>query len=169
MNKINWINGQSGGTPLSAENLNLMQNNIEDAIPDVKTEESVSNEDTYACSYINDKLSTINNSLNISKNNIFTANSGFTIVNQYIYKQGKHYFGDLIVKKNSGNFSADGTQLGTLNVTPTWNINSGCYVSNDEWKVTGVGYLYINKTNKIVNVSASNVNYAKIHIDFMAE
>lgn len=32
MEKINWINGQAGGTPLSAENLNLMQDNIENAI-----------------------------------------------------------------------------------------------------------------------------------------
>ena len=35
MNKINWINGQAGGTPLSAENLNQMQNNIEEAIDEV--------------------------------------------------------------------------------------------------------------------------------------
>lgn len=35
MDKINWINGQAGGTPLSAENLNLMQDNIEDAIDNV--------------------------------------------------------------------------------------------------------------------------------------
>lgn len=32
MDKINWINGQAGGTPLSAENLNLMEDNIETAI-----------------------------------------------------------------------------------------------------------------------------------------
>ena len=32
MEKINWINGQAGGTPLSAENLNQMQDNIEKAI-----------------------------------------------------------------------------------------------------------------------------------------
>jgi len=32
MQKINWINGQAGGTPLSAENLNLMQTYIEEAI-----------------------------------------------------------------------------------------------------------------------------------------
>ena len=31
MTKINWINGQAGGTPLSAENLNQMQDNIEEA------------------------------------------------------------------------------------------------------------------------------------------
>lgn len=35
MDKINWINGQAGGTPLSAENLNLMQDNAEDAIDEV--------------------------------------------------------------------------------------------------------------------------------------
>lgn len=37
MDKINWINGQAGGTPLSAENLNLMQENIENAINAVQT------------------------------------------------------------------------------------------------------------------------------------
>ena len=37
MEKINWINGQSGGTPLSAENLNLMQDNAENAINEVAT------------------------------------------------------------------------------------------------------------------------------------
>lgn len=36
MDKINWINGQAGGTPLSAENLNLMEDNIEDAIEQVQ-------------------------------------------------------------------------------------------------------------------------------------
>lgn len=35
MNKINWINGQAGGTPLSAENLNQMQDNMENAIGEV--------------------------------------------------------------------------------------------------------------------------------------
>lgn len=35
MEKINWINGQAGGTPLSAENLNQMQDNIENAIGEV--------------------------------------------------------------------------------------------------------------------------------------
>lgn len=37
MDKITWINGQAGGTPLSAENLNQMEDNIETAINDVQT------------------------------------------------------------------------------------------------------------------------------------
>lgn len=43
MEKINWINGQAGGTPLSAENLNQMQDNIEEAINEVdeKMQETV--------------------------------------------------------------------------------------------------------------------------------
>lgn len=35
MQKIDWINGQAGGTPLSAENLNLMQTYIENAINNI--------------------------------------------------------------------------------------------------------------------------------------
>ncbi len=36
MNKINWINGQAGNTPLSAENLNLMQSYVEDEFSSFK-------------------------------------------------------------------------------------------------------------------------------------
>lgn len=53
MEKINWINGQSGGTPLSAENLNLMQDNAENAIDEVATtleqlKTDVENKHTYS-------------------------------------------------------------------------------------------------------------------------
>lgn len=53
MEKINWINGQSGGTPISAENLNLMQDNAENAINEVATnleqlKTDVENKHTYA-------------------------------------------------------------------------------------------------------------------------
>ena len=53
MEKINWINGQSGGTPLSAENLNLMQDNAENAINEVATnieqlKTDVENKHTYS-------------------------------------------------------------------------------------------------------------------------
>lgn len=35
MEKINWVNGQAGGTPLSAENMNQMQDYIEEAINNI--------------------------------------------------------------------------------------------------------------------------------------
>lgn len=50
MEKINWQNGESGGTPLSAENLNLMQDNIENAI-----EEKQVNIDEQ-CGLLNEKI-----------------------------------------------------------------------------------------------------------------
>ena len=43
MKKINWINGQAGGTPLSAENLNLLQDNIEEAIEEGEQNELIIN------------------------------------------------------------------------------------------------------------------------------
>ena len=74
MQKINWQNGTlvspakveiggviynvtpeqlSGNTPLSAENLNQMQDNIEAAIPVPKTSRDTSSTDAYSCSYVN--------------------------------------------------------------------------------------------------------------------
>lgn len=52
MNKINWINGQAGGTPLSAENLNQMQDNIEDAIDDVDEKFNYSTEEKVVGTWI---------------------------------------------------------------------------------------------------------------------
>lgn len=55
MNKINWINGQAGGTPLSAENLNQMQDNIEDAIDDVDEKFNYSTEEKVVGTWIDGK------------------------------------------------------------------------------------------------------------------
>lgn len=55
MNKINWINGQAGGTPLSAENLNQMQDNIEDAIGDVNEKLNYSTEEKVIGTWIDGK------------------------------------------------------------------------------------------------------------------
>ena len=52
MNKINWINGQAGGTPLSAENLNQMQDNIEEAINDVDKKLNYSTEEKVVGTWI---------------------------------------------------------------------------------------------------------------------
>lgn len=63
MEKINWINGQAGGTPLSAENLNQMQDNIENAInesiktkiitgQEAETNEFIDEKKVYTRSYI---------------------------------------------------------------------------------------------------------------------
>lgn len=55
MEKINWINGQAGGTPLSAENLNQMQDNIEDAIGDVNEKLNYSTNEKVVGTWIDGK------------------------------------------------------------------------------------------------------------------
>ncbi|MBQ3415934.1 MAG: hypothetical protein IJH39_11515 [Clostridia bacterium] len=55
MEKINWINGQAGGTPLSAENLNQMQDNIEEAIDEVDDKLNYSTTETCVREWIDGK------------------------------------------------------------------------------------------------------------------
>lgn len=55
MNKINWINGQAGGTPLSAENLNQMQDNAEEAIDEVDEKLNYSTEEKVVGTWIDGK------------------------------------------------------------------------------------------------------------------
>lgn len=54
MEKINWINGQAGGTPLSAENLNQMQDNIEEAINE--NIEAISHRQNIITAYLSSQL-----------------------------------------------------------------------------------------------------------------
>lgn len=51
MEKINFKNkGETGAIPINADNLNLMQNNVENSFKSSKT---TSDTDTYNCNYIN--------------------------------------------------------------------------------------------------------------------
>lgn len=59
MERINFRNkGESGAIPLSAENLNLMQTNVENSFKSSKT---TSDTDTYNCNYINNIVESGNN------------------------------------------------------------------------------------------------------------
>ena len=51
MEKINFKNkGETGAIPINADNLNLMQTNVENSFKSIKT---ISDTDTYNCNYIN--------------------------------------------------------------------------------------------------------------------
>lgn len=61
MEKINFKNkGEDGAIPINADNLNLMQNNIENDINankiKINPSEKESSSEVYSCSYINDKV-----------------------------------------------------------------------------------------------------------------
>lgn len=75
MEKINWINGQSGGTPLSAENLNLMQDNAENAINEVAT--------------TLEQLKTYVHEIEVLSATDFFESQNVTVTDCYIYKIGR--------------------------------------------------------------------------------
>lgn len=60
MEKINFKNkGEPGAIPANADNLNLMQNNIENSF---KSNKTTSDKDTYNCNYINGIIESESNS-----------------------------------------------------------------------------------------------------------
>ena len=102
---------------------------------------------------------------------IATAKSGYTILDQVIYKQGKHYFGNLIVKKDSGEFNETQENVALLSFTVNKQQNSGCFLSGSQWNANVVGYLYIGGNQILVaNYTGSHDNIiAKIPIDVVAQ
>lgn len=105
--------------------------------------------------------------LEIQRVTIATARSGYTILDQVIYKQGKHYFGNLIVQKNSGVFDGNQEDVVSLSITVNAQCNSGCFLSGSMWSTHTVGYLYISGTSVLVsdNQQTGLMNIAKIPID----
>lgn len=66
MEKIDFKNkGETGATPVNADNLNLLQDNVEDSINDskiqLKSTKTESNEAGYNCNYINSLTEEIRN------------------------------------------------------------------------------------------------------------
>lgn len=100
---------------------------------------------------------------------VLTMRSGYTLVQGKLYRQGKRYFGDLVVKKNSGSFSNESDEIvADLSVTPIHDINSFCVGADSQWSAQAVGYLYYGSTVHICMV-ATGKNYAKFHLDFPVE
>lgn len=111
------------------------------------------------------------NDFEIQRVTIATAKSGYTILDQVIYKQGKHYFGTLIVKKNSGVFNTTQEDVASLSITIENQINSGCFLSGSLWSTHTVGYLYIfNNGILVADFRQTNtMMIAKIPIDVVAK
>lgn len=105
-------------------------------------------------------------SINDITDEFITLNSGFSLVDSKVYKQGKHIFGNIIIYYPSG-YVQDGLEnAGTLKYRPTMAVNNGCFVSASEWSVDGYGYLYMD-TSLSVKVSVSGMTYAKINVDYV--
>lgn len=128
----------------------------------VNNNKTESTEDTYSCDYIN-------SSLEIEQaNDLLIVQNGYSFLDINIFKQGKHYFGDVVVKKNSGNFTNIQELVAKLSRTVKGVYNSGCFLTSNQYSVHDVGYCYIGGTNfYVADHKEKGYNYAKIHIDLV--
>lgn len=106
-----------------------------------------------------------------------TVATGFTKSGTtHIYKQGKHIFGTLIFKKDSGSYpTSGGDTVGSMgDYAPVAQWLGGGFFSDDVWKVQSCGYAFIQAANGqsdagniIVTDTTSSHNYVKIQIDYV--
>lgn len=126
---------------LSAENLNQMQSNIED---ETKIEEI----------------------------ELITMNEGFSMVgSQKFFKQGRHIWGDVIIKKDDGAFTNAYSYPVTLKYAIPYGYNTFCILTNGQFGADKIAYMYVSGNNAssllIADASNSGNNHAKIHLDYV--
>ena len=100
----------------------------------------------------------------------FTANEGYTIDLQYMNKQGKHYWGTIVLHKNSGTFGNSEIPL-KCNVGLAQIFTFGCFLGINEYSSLAVGYLHLRANQDLYvgdNNNTSKYNYARFFIDFVS-
>lgn len=98
-----------------------------------------------------------------------TANDGYTILEQNIFRQGRHYFGDVVIKKNNSAYSPDSENVATLKKSIVGTINSCLFLSGSQWSNGGTGYLFIGDTSVLIaDFTGNSYSFAKFHIDVVA-
>ena len=115
----------------------------------------------------------------IAKVKIVSAKTGFTLMSQDIFKQGKHYWGYVVIKKDSGAFDSNEYRVANINIKSSFTaINSACYLSDNQWTSRYVGYLFVGKYDSktgeypyviVRDVNNNNLNYAKFFIDMIED
>ena len=98
--------------------------------------------------------------------NFITAKSGYTIKSQNIFRQNNHYWGNVVIQKDSGTFGSTQEDVATLGASIKGNVNSGCFMSAGQWSAKNVGYLYMGDNYiKIADPNATTNNIVKIDIN----
>lgn len=98
------------------------------------------------------------------------ANEGYKIERSNIFKQGRHYFGWIVLKKISGNYTNSAETVATISkklVKQTLAYGVGG-IDNYWIQPTELVYVVM-ETNKNMIIRTGNCNYAKIHIDVVVE
>lgn len=88
-----------------------------------------------------------------NKNNIlieditstYTIETGYTLSTySKVYKQGKHVFGLLSIKKDTGTIPTSQTAIATATNKPALSYVTGCFCGTSEWDISTTGYVFIN-------------------------
>ena len=117
-----------------------------------------------------EQVEDVNKIERVLASSIISLNSGYSFLEETtlpIYKQGKHYWGDIIIK-TSNVFNNLQQNLGSFKINLQGTINSFCSVSNDEYRSNVIAYTYYEKAHiYVADHSNSQSNIVKIHLDFM--
>lgn len=101
------------------------------------------------------------------RNEIFTDKTGFSVLDGNMFKDRNRYFGNITVKKDSGNFNSTAdVVLGFAKKIKNY-ANIGCFIGNGQWNVNDVGGCYIDPNG--IQISDKNnqnkYNTARIIFD----
>ena len=112
------------------------------------------------------------NKNNISINSIkssITMEQGYTLVSQStLYQQGKHIFGNLIIKKDSGNYSDTSETVCTLGKPPAITGMLFCGFGASEWGIESIGYAFLGSTGGVSVKDTKNTNTTvNIAVDYV--
>ena len=152
MNKIEFVNNQAPA--LSAENLNQMQDNMEDAF---LNEQSNSTTDGYSANYINN----LNKIINITSKITKTANVGTIYLLEAYQKGSRCYLNAQFDINNSGNiFTLDNSIL------PKYTEISIA----ENYSTAGAFPVIVKATNNNTNISVdifgTRLSYCAFHLEW---
>ena len=98
-----------------------------------------------------------------------TVQPGFTILDSTIYRQGNRLFGNIVIRKDNGNFTQSQETVLKLNIYNTFSNNTACFLTNNRWGANAVGYCYVGVTEILVSDynNTNSCNMAKITLDLV--
>jgi hypothetical protein len=110
----------------------------------------------------------------LTQSEVFTSvESGYTINDLAMYKQGKHVWGTFVLSKDSGDLPSSQATVATLRLIPIASMNSWCACSGNRYGGNPfyIGYMWAASGNGQILVcnpsgTTSGVNTAKIMLDY---
>lgn len=122
----------------------------------------------------NKELTDVTQITTLTQSEVFSSiESGYTVNDLAMYKQGKHVWGTLVLSKDSGDLPSSQATVATLKLIPRASMNSWCVCSGNRYGGSPfyVGYMWAASGNGQILIcnpsgTTSGVNTAKIMLDY---